>query len=210
MLLVVCATPLEADAVLAGLSAPREVFALGPYDARAAGPVTTVVCGIGPAAAAATTAVALALGPYDAAVSIGIAGGFGVPVGSLVVADPIVAGDVGVADNGWQSFAAPLPTEGAQLADALGAQCGPVLAVSTVTSTDRRRDELLARFPGAIAEAMEGYGIACAATAFNVPAYEVRAVSNAVGHRDRSSWKVTEALAALTKAMPALLEVLEP
>lgn len=210
MLLVVCATAPEAQAVLAPVRAPRERYAIGPYDAESAAAVATLVCGIGSAAAAAATGVALALGPYDAVLSAGVAGGFGLRVGSLVVADPIVPADVGVLHDGWQAFAAPVPTESAELADALGAARGPVLTVSTVTSTDSRALDLQARFPGALAEAMEGYGIACAAAVFDIPAYEIRAVSNAVGRRDRASWDVPGALAALTAAMPTALEVLAP
>lgn len=210
MLLVVCATAPEAEAVLAPIRAPRERYAIGPYDAESAAAVATLVCGIGPAAAAAATGVALALGPYDAVLSAGVAGGFDLPVGSLAVADPIVPADVGVWGDGWQAFAAPVPTESAELADALGAARGPVLTVSTVTSTDSRALDLQARFPGALAEAMEGYGIACAAAVFDIPVYEIRAVSNAVGRYDRPTWDVPGALAALTAAMPTALEVLAP
>lgn len=210
MLLVVCATAPEADAVLAPVRAPRERFTVGPYEAESAAAVTTLVCGIGPAAAAAATGVALALGPYDAVLSAGVAGGFGVPVGSLVVADPIVPADIGVAVDGWQAFAAPVPTQAAELADALGAPRGPVLTVSTITSTATGALEAQARFPGALAEAMEGYGIACAATVFDIPVHEVRAVSNAVGRYDRGSWDIPGALATLTAAIPTVLEVLQP
>jgi futalosine hydrolase len=126
-----------------------------------------------------------------------------------VVADPIVPADVGVVDDGWQSYAAPLPTGAADLAAVLGARRGPVLTVSTITSTDEQAATLLARFPGALAEAMEGYGCACAAAAFDIPCHELRAVSNAVGLRDRPSWEVASALGALTGAMPKLIEELE-
>lgn len=209
MLLLICAVREEADAVLDGIRAPRERFAVGPYDAAAAGAVTTIVGGIGPAAAAAACATALALGPYDAALSVGIAGGFGVT--GLVVASAIVPADVGVVDGaGWRSFADPVPTDSKALAVALDAVHAPVLTVSEITATDARRDALLARFPGAAAEAMEGYGTARAATAFNVPCHEVRAVSNRVGDRDRPSWDIPGALATLTTAIPPLIECLEP
>ncbi len=205
MLLVVCATEIEAAAVA---PAARESFAIGPYDARGGGALTCLVGGIGPAAAAAATATALALGPYDAVLCAGIAGGFGVPVGEVVVADAIVAADIGVEDGGWQSLAPPLVSGGARLLP--GAVCGPVLTVSTITSTDTRAQQLRSRFPGAVAEAMEGYGIAWAAAGFGIPAYELRGISNAVGRRDRAAWDVPAALRALTAVMPTVIDRLEP
>lgn len=73
----------------------------------------------------------------------------------------------------------------------------PVLTVSTVTGTARRAAELAERHPTAAAEAMEGFGVAEAAAAYGVPVVEIRAVSNAVGPRDRAAWRIGEALAAL-------------
>ncbi|MEV7566171.1 futalosine hydrolase [Streptomyces tanashiensis] len=73
----------------------------------------------------------------------------------------------------------------------------PVLTVSTVTGTARRAAELAERHPTAAAEAMEGFGVAEAAAAHGVPVVEIRAVSNAVGPRDRAAWRIGEALGAL-------------
>ncbi|MER5637468.1 futalosine hydrolase [Kitasatospora sp. NPDC002227] len=88
---------------------------------------------------------------------------------------------------------------------------GPVLTVSTVTGSAERAAELAGRHPGAAAEAMEGFGVAEAAGRFGLPVLELRAVSNAVGPRDRSAWRIGEALAALEQAfrglpLPELLE----
>lgn len=96
------------------------------------------------------------------------------------------------------------------VAMALGAAYGPVLTVSTVTGTAARAAELAGRHPGAVAEAMEGFGVAEAAACFGIPVLEIRAVSNAVGPRDREAWRIGEALAALTSAfgkLPGVLEV---
>ncbi len=80
---------------------------------------------------------------------------------------------------------------------------GPVLSVSTVTGTDRRAAALALRF-GAAAEAMEGYAVAAAAAVYGTPFAEIRAISNAVGRRDRSSWDLPGALAGLSTAAAAL------
>lgn len=215
-LLVVTAVAAERDAVAAGLGAAR----------AAAGRTTVIAAGVGPAAAAAGTATALALAaaggdPYTLVISAGIGGGFAplAPVGSVAVAETIVAADLGVAaDDGFTPLAelgfgrsrhCPAAWSRA-VADRLGAAYGPVLTVSTVTGTARRAEELSARHPGAVAEAMEGFGVAEAAAAHGVPVMELRTVSNAVGPRDRAAWRIGEALAALTTAfgkLPAALEV---
>jgi futalosine hydrolase len=216
-LLVVAAVAAERDAVAAGLAA------------RSAVPADVLAGGVGPAAAGAATARALALAeaagrPYGLVVSAGIGGGFApsAPVGSLAVASAIVAADLGartadgfvpVAELGFGTSVhvppAGLVEAAARALRPLGACAGPVLTVSTVTGTAERAAELAERHPGAVAEAMEGFGVAEAAAAAGLPVLEVRAVSNAVGPRDRSAWRIGEALAALTRAFAVLPEVLD-
>nr|WP_257574096.1 futalosine hydrolase [Streptomyces sp. JJ66] len=183
-----------------------------------------LAAGVGPAAAAAGTAVALTAAelaglPYRAVVSAGIGGGFGVPLGRAVVASAIVAADLGVrtADGflsvtrlGFGTDAHRPPADAARaLAEATGGALGPVLTLSTVTGTAVGAAELVRRHPGAVAEAMEGFGVAEAAAGYGVPAFELRTISNAVGPRDRDAWRVPEALAALTEAFRAATPVLE-
>src|SRR5690606_29955980 len=80
------------------------------------------------------------------------------------------------------------------LSDArLPVRTGAVLTVSTVTGSAATAELLAARVPTAAAEAMEGYGVAIAAKAYGVPVVEVRAISNPVGPRDRSAWRIEEA-----------------
>ncbi|MFJ5553522.1 futalosine hydrolase [Streptomyces sp. NPDC093225] len=179
--------------------------------------------GVGPAAAAAATAAALATAerPYSLVVSAGIGGGFplAAPVGSLVVADAIVAADLGAqTPDGWLSVeelgfgrAVHLPPAEltARAAEATGALLAPVLTVSTVTGTAGRASELLARHPLAGAEAMEGFGVAEAAAAHGLPVLEIRAVSNPVGPRDRDAWRIGDALAALSEGFQRLVPVLQ-
>ncbi|WMX45741.1 futalosine hydrolase [Streptomyces roseicoloratus] len=185
-------------------------------------PVDVLVGGVGPAAAAAAAATALACAhaqgrPYDLVVSAGIAGGFlpHAPIGTVVVSDAVVAADLGaqtpdgylaVEELGFGRSAHPVAPEltGAvakALADGgLPHAVGPVLTVSTVTGTAERAVELARRHPGAVAEAMEGFGVAEAAAAYGVPVVEIRAVSNAVGPRDRAAWRIGQALDALRRA----------
>ncbi|MGW2864944.1 futalosine hydrolase [Streptomyces sp. NPDC001205] len=225
--LVVTAVAAEADSVAAGLAragytARDEEPPARPADFRREGHAIDVLpVGAGPAAAAAGTAVALARTPYDLVVSAGIGGGFpGVaPLGSLVVASDLIAADLG-ADSpegflpltelgfGRDRLASP-PALRRDVAEALGALEAPVLTVTTATGTVERTAELLARHPLAAAEAMEGFGVAEAADRLGVPLLEIRAVSNSVGPRDRSAWRIGDALAALADAFGKLPTVLE-
>lgn len=154
-------------------------------------------------------------------ISAGIGGGFSgvAPVGSLVV-----VGRIGVADLGAETSAgfAPVTELGfgrvwhfpprslvKAVVAATRAATGDILTVSTVTGSAGRAAALLAAHPGAVAEAMEGFGVAEAAERLGVPVLEIRAVSNAVGPRDRDAWRIGDALAALTEAFGKLTPVLE-
>lgn len=208
--LVVTAVPAEREAVMRGLGDdPR--FAV-------------IAAGAGPAAAAAETAAALAAGDYGVAVNAGIAGGFAerAGMGTLVVASDIIFADLGAetaegfrsADELGFGSSRIRPDAGlaaryaAALAAAGLAVCiGPVLTVSTATGTAATAEERARRVPDAAAEAMEGYGVAVAARRFGVPVMEIRAISNPVGPRDRSAWRIEEALSALTAASAVLKEV---
>lgn len=177
-------------------------------DAVRAGGAEAVVAGIGPAAAAAATSAALGAGHYDLVVSAGIAGGFDVPVGTVVVATRIVAADLGVETaDGFEPIGVTGLDVAADVVTAMtppGAVAGPVLTVSTVTGTATSAAALRARHPDAVAEAMEGFGVATAAVLRGVPFGEVRTISNLVGPRDRPSWRIPEALQALTEAFAAI------
>ncbi|MFJ4189570.1 futalosine hydrolase [Kitasatospora sp. NPDC089509] len=222
-LLVVVAVSAEAEAVLRGLPPGAADLTLpgGVLHRCAGAPVDVLASGVGPAAAAAATATALAARPYGLVASAGIAGGFAphAPVGATVLASAIVAADLGAetpegfADVTELGFGTarhtPAPAVVAWTARALAAcgveaVTGPVLTVSTVTGSAERAATLAARHPGAAAEAMEGFGVAEAAARFGVPAFELRTVSNPVGPRDRSAWRIGEALAALESAFAAL------
>jgi futalosine hydrolase len=181
--------------------------------------IEVIAAGVGPALAAASTASALTAAalrgePYRLVVSQPEA-----PVGSLVVADGIVAADLGaetedgfvpVTELGFGTVRHQPPAELARrVADAAGARTGAVLTVSTVTGTAARAAALRERHPTALAEAMEGFGVAEAAAAQGVAVLEIRAISNPVGPRDRAAWRIPEALAALTEGFGKLTPVLE-
>lgn len=55
---------------------------------------------------------------------------------------------------------------------------------------------------------MEGFGAAEAAAGHGTPFLEIRTISNTVGRRDRSAWRIPEALGALHDAFAVLCTVL--
>lgn len=202
-LLIVTAVPAEAEAVQKGLAPGRSI--------------TVVPVGVGMAVAAAATAKLLTLadGRYYAVISAGIAGGIGVPAGGTVLAAQSIAADLGAGSpEGFLTldelgFGATTHGADQQLLASLrqavpDAVVGDVLTVNTVTGTSERLSEIVQRYPAALAEAMEGYGVACAAAQAQVPFAELRTISNPVGPRDRASWRITEALQALTEAAQML------
>ncbi len=235
-LLVVTAVAAELDAVATGLDGAGIPDAYAVSGRRllrtgggpSPGPVRAdlLAAGVGPAAAAAgaataLTAAALCAEPYDLVIATGIGGGFAplAPIGTVVVADSVVAADLGadssdgflsVEDLGFGNCVHQSPAGlSAEVAYALGAVRGQILTVSTATGSAETARELSTRYPGAVAEAMEGFGVAEAAASHGVPMLEIRAVSNAVGPRDRSAWRIGDALAALTTAFTTLRAVLE-
>jgi futalosine hydrolase len=176
--------------------------------------LAVLVGGVGPAEGAAATAVALARDPADLVISVGIAGGFGLRLGSIAVASASVFADLGAetADGfapvtalgfGRERYdvAAQLAVE---LTDRTGGRLGTILTVATVTGTSATAVSRQGRYPDAVAEAMEGAGVAAAAAAAGVAFAEVRAISNVVGPRDRAAWRIPEALAALGAAVAAV------
>ena len=217
--LIITAVEVERAAVLAGL---------GLADAReddleTGQPVVVKAAGVGPAAAAAVTAQLLTIAGYldqwfDAVICTGIAGGFTdrVQVGGLALATESIAADLGASSpDGFhpldelgfgtsrhEADATLLRLLRATLPDAVP---GPVLTVSTVTGTAEEKEAIEKRHPDAVAEAMEGFGVATATRRWPGVAFgEIRAVSNAIGPRNRAAWRIPEALEAIRSAFGRL------
>lgn len=223
---IITAVNAERDAVAAavpGAVAQR----IGPFDARvgraADADVVVVAGGIGPAASAAAAASICAHVPTDELVSMGVGGAFAsarLTLGDVVIASTIVAADLGAMSPERFLDLTALGLDGAAvvscdvgrcalvrerlLAAGLHVAVGPVLTLSTATGTEDRAAQLMSEH-GAVAEAMEGAGVAHVAALHGIPVSEVRVISNQVGERDRGSWDLAGALSALTPAARAVL-----
>jgi futalosine hydrolase len=215
--LVVTAVEAERASVLAGLGPVGLSIDPNAPSTRHSG-VDVIAGGVGPAAAAAATAVTLAVAevlgyPYDRVISMGIGGALADRAAfvEIVVGTVSIAADLGAqSQDGFLSMTElgfgrnQIEANQVLVTDLIGsvgdAKFGAILTVATVTGRTERAAELAARHPSALIEAMEGYGVACAADVTHTPFAEVRTVSNAVGLRDRAAWRIPDALAALTKA----------
>lgn len=252
-ILIVTAVDAEKDAILRGLGNDAakqfDVIAAGVGPASAAAGTAAALAFASAAArelahgtaapeeldAAQGTAASSGPGPvagtgarssaYGLVISAGIGGGFPgrADVGSLVVADAMVAADLGSqTPDGFLSvdelgFGSSRVAADAVLAArlrhelqraGLAVSGGTAVTVSTATGTAQTAAELLRRVPDAAAEGMEGFGVATAAQQFGLPVLELRGISNAVGPRDRDAWRIKDALDALQAASSILREVI--
>jgi len=233
-LVLATATPLEMRAALKNLETDRDAMETvperGAVQARLAGrEAFLVVTGVGPVNAA--LEIGRVLGRFDVSgvVHVGLAGSFdadSAPLGSAVLASAEVFPEYGVAgDDGLAltdgDFAFAQRERGEQkifqaielkpdaaaatlgLSLPLGISRGTFLTVAGVTGTRRRALERKSRH-GALAENMEGFALALAAFAENVPYIELRTISNDVGERDWSKWVFEKALGRLGDTIAGL------
>jgi futalosine hydrolase len=174
------------------------------------------LCGFGLVAAAARTSQLLARDPAARVTLVGIAGRFDdrLAVGSAYRFDEVACYGVGVGsgDNfmgaeavGWVQWPGdpadpgreigdltPCATAAASTAPRAGLLLSSCAAAASVDDVRQRRR----LYPAAMAEDMEGFGVALACRLHGVPVDIVRGVSNTVGDRDKARWRVETALEA--------------
>ena len=201
--LVVCfSTELEGALLRERLSGHADTIAL-------------VRTGVGVVNAAHGLTLALARRPTKAVVVCGVGGaypGSNLEIGDVACAESECYGDLGaMSDQGFldmQALGFPVIDGAPPLYNVLPLQIFPsarrarFVTLSTCTGTDEDARALVARTGGGV-ESMEGAAIAHVAHLLGVPVGEIRGISNLVGRRDRSTWRLHEAAAA---AQEALLE----
>jgi futalosine hydrolase len=204
--------------VLITTATNREMEALDKLPARMPEKISTLVTGIGPVATVYAIMTYLASnGKPDLVINIGIAGSYSehLQPGSVVVPLSDRFADLGVASG--RKFI-PISRSGIDLGDnytpsgeyyadrdlagRISPDISPVRAVtvSTVTGSSEVRSMISAEFKADI-ESMEGAAAYYVCNMEKIPCVGLRAVSNMVGPRDRSSWKVEMALERLSEAL---------
>jgi futalosine hydrolase len=80
-----------------------------------------------------------------------------------------------------------------------------LLTCCAASASDEDVQLRLAKFPNAIAEDMEGFAVAAACLTHKTPLRIIRGISNRAGDRNKSHWRIHEAMAAAeVKALEAL------
>jgi futalosine hydrolase len=189
---------------------------ISPLTPHVRGDVDVLVTGVGMVATAARTAQVLSRTTYGLALNVGVCGAFDALLGLgtvvHVVADRL--SELGVEDG--ESFVPiqelPLAAEAAftnESPPALPALCAlPAVSgitVNTVHGSARSIAETRRRFTPQV-ESMEGAAFMCACALSGVPYAQVRAVSNLVEPRRRSAWRLAEAIDALVRTVPRILD----
>jgi futalosine hydrolase len=185
--------------------------------------VEILITGVGMVAAAARTSGALARTRCDLALNLGICGSFDPALSPGTVVHVVSDGmpELGAEDGdaflsieelGLLRGDAP-PFSNGRLVNA-AVPVNPVLkclpavhgiTVNTVHGNERSIAATVRRFAPQI-ESMEGAGFMYACLIQAVPFAQVRAVSNMVERRNRSAWKIDEAIASLCRVAADVIE----
>ena len=173
----------------------------------------TAVSGVGPAAAAGL-ALAMVEGRPDRIVGVGVAGAYpSSPFhpGQIVRVDAEAFVDLGAeSPEGFLDlWSLGIPEPGADrqyLSDAFGpiSHLPPARGATCSTCTGTLSTQRSRESTGAQVESMEGAAWALVAGRCSIPFHQIRAISNLAGPRDRSSWKMREALDALASTLESL------
>jgi futalosine hydrolase len=222
-ILVVAATPAEVDPFVAGLSRVAETR---PRSTRYIGgghELDVLITGVGMVATSTWCSRTLCAEQFDAALNLGVCGSFRTALGPgsvvHVVADRLV--ELGAEDgDGFLTIQQmnllgddDFPFTGGRLVNASppplaglrGFRQVEGITVSTVHGNEASIARVAARFDPDV-ESMEGAAFMYACLVHGVPFAQVRAISNVVERRNRSTWKLKEAITELTLAARRLLE----
>ena len=185
--------------------------------------VEILITGVGMVAAAARTSGALARTRYDLALNLGICGSFDPALSPGTVVHVVSDGmpELGAEDGdtflsigelGLLRGDAPPFSNGRLVNAAVPAnpvlKCLPAvhgITVNTVHGNERSIAETVRRFTPQV-ESMEGAGFMYACLFHAVPFAQVRDVSNMVERRNRSAWKIDEAIENLCRAARDFIE----
>lgn len=184
------------------------------------------LCGFGPVAAAARAAGLLAEHRPDRVILVGIAGRLDphVAVGAAYQFTDVACFGVGAGSAegflpaggmGWPQWPGDPASPDAAIGDVLplaalsaAPTAGQLLTACAASASEH--DVTIRRrfFPSAVAEDMEGFGVAMACRLAGVPLTIIRGISNTAGDRDTSGWQISAALRAAGRLTQTVLEVL--
>ena len=230
--LVIAATAGEVTPLLERLAGPGHLpLSYGAATSGALHGAQLVVAwlGVGKVNTAAGLALAIARLQPATVIQVGIGGAApasGLRVGGVAVANEEVHLDSGaLTSHGFEDMedlGFPLHASGAthfnripvdgRLAEAIAGSSHPLVPFGTsetVTGDPGIVDGIVSRF-GTAVESMEGAAAAQVALAMGVPFAEVRGISNMIGERDKSRWRIGEAVAVACQVVEEWLRAGAP
>ena len=222
-ILVVAATTAEIDPFVAGLRFRSDGDSRVARYTRGVHDVDVLTAGVGMVATAAWCSRVLATGDYDMALNFGVCGSFDrtlVP-GRVVHVVSERLPELGAEDDGAfltiEELKLPgdneFPFEAGRMVN-VAPPPNPVLrrlpsvdgiTVNTVHGNEQSIAAVIARFRPQV-ESMEGAAFMYACLIHGLPCAEVRAVSNVVEKRNRSAWKMAEAIRGLSETALGILD----
>jgi futalosine hydrolase len=219
--LIVAATDVELAPILAGLADGRPRHRRLIEYTSGARRLDALTTGVGIAATAAWCSRTLAETRYDFALNVGLCGSFdpSLEPGTVVhiVSDRFA--ELGAEDGEQFLTVEDLGLEDrtdARLSGELANHAVPAnaalrrlpavrgITVNTVHGAESSIAAVRARFSPQI-ESMEGAAFMYACLMYDIPFAQVRAVSNVVERRNRSAWRISEAIDALAVAAQAIV-----
>ena len=160
---------------------------------------------------------------YDLVIQAGIAGSFteSIALGEVVLVERDRFADLGmeeqnnfftIFEKGFANpnvfpFASGWLSNDASLINSLGFKKLTGLTVNKVTDNKAHIAQLVAKFKPDV-ESMEGAALHYVCLQEKVAFLQLRSISNFVGERDRSKWKMQEALSNLNNALISIIEKL--
>lgn len=168
------------------------------------------ICGFGPVIPAARTTQLIHRLRPQRVLLLGIAGAYdaSLSVGKAYVFDRVSIHGVGFGggasfqtaeDMGWLQW--PNPDSSKVIGDSIPlagpkgvANASELLTVCSAAENPADVDQRRRRFPDAVAEDMEGFGVAAACRLSDTPLTIVRGISNQAGDREKQNWKIPLAL----------------
>jgi futalosine hydrolase len=178
--------------------------------------ISTCVTGIGSLATAVNLSLALRQHREVMVVQAGIAGSFREDwIGQVAAVASETLADLGVQEQGmWKDIfdmrlqqPDDFPFKGGQLhnpafetRNLTGLSRASAITVNEITSHPQRVQQLTQRYQPDL-ESMEGAALHYLCLRLQVPFLQIRAVSNLVGERDKSKWKMKESVRQLNEAL---------
>lgn len=184
---------------------------------------TVIITGVGMLSATYRLTEQLRHGSFDLLLQAGIGGSFSekFPLASVALIQEEVVGDLGVQEDGFHDIfdmgfarTGEFPFTGKALVNpyindwnTLQLPVANGVTVNEITTQPARINTLRQKYGSGI-ESMEGAAFHFVCLHHSVPFLQLRSVSNQIGERDKTKWKLREAITALNSRLIPIIQQL--